>query len=159
MLRVATGIAGTMVLYHVEGAAGLAFAAPLWGVLLAKPIVNGSWEAARLIRNAAQDRAGWELYGVGMHELRVRSANGHPWIVATDLLSALELDTKSVENLNPLEYKRIPESREWGISEAGALKLIGMADSEAARYLALQLEREMFAPLRKRREGTRSSGV
>ena len=152
LLRTATGVAGTLLLYYVEGTAGLAFSAPLWGILMAKPIVNGSWEFARLIRRSAQNRVGWELYGIGMWELRVKSIDGHPWIVANDLLQALDLDASALQNLDAQEYSRIPDRREWGISEPGVLKLIEMIDDDPARRFALQLERDMFAPLRKRRE-------
>jgi len=152
LLRTATGVAGTSLLYYLEGAAGLAFSAPLWGVLMAKPIVNGLWEIVGLIRRSAQNRVGWELYGIGMWELRVKSIDGHPWIAANDLLQALDLDASTLRNFDAHEYNRIPDRREWGVSEPGVLKLIEMIDDDPARRLALQLERDMFAPLRKRRD-------
>jgi hypothetical protein len=51
-----------------------------------------------------------------------------------------------------LEYDRIPHRADWGLSEAGTRKLVEMIDTNHAWKLALQLEREIFAPLRKRRE-------
>lgn len=159
LLRMATGVAGTLILYRVEGVAGLAFAAPLWGLLMAKPIINAMSESARWIRHSAQNRIGWDLYGVGMYELRARQVDGYPWIVARDLLTALEIDTRVLEGFDALEYDRLPDSPEWGLSETGTRKLIDTVDTEQARKLALQIEREIFTPLRKRRKGSTPPAV
>lgn len=154
LLRVAAGLAGTLLLYRTQGLVGLALSAALWGPLMAKPIMEGFSESARRIRHSAQNRVGWDLYGVGMYEIRVQQVDGRPWIPARDLLAALDADTSGLAHFDALEYDRIPDRVEWGLSEAGARKLVEMIDTDQARRLALQLEREVFAPLRKRRESS-----
>ena len=158
LLLVATGVAGTLILYRAEGVAGLAFAAPLWGLLMAKPIINSISESTRWIRHRAQNRVGWDLYGVGMCELRVRQVDGRPWIVARDLLTALEVDAGVLQGFDALEYDGLPDSAEWGLSETGTRKLFDTVDTVQARRLGLRIEREIFAPLRKRRETAKAVG-
>ena len=154
LLRVAAGLAGTLLLYRAQGLVGLALSAALWGPLMAKPIMEGVSESARRIRHSAQNRVGWDLYGVGMYEIRVQQVDGRPWIPARDLLAALDADTSAIEHFDALEYDRIPDRIEWGLSEAGTRKLIQIIDTDHARRLGLQLEREIFAPLQKRRESS-----
>ena len=119
--------------------------------------MEGVSESARRIRHSAQNRVGWDLYGVGMYEIRVQQVDGQPWIPARDLLAALDTDTSTLEHCDAVEYDRIPERVEWGLSEAGTARLVQMIDTDHARRLALQLEREIFAPLRKRRESSSPS--
>lgn len=154
LLRLAAGLAGTLLLYRAQGLVGLALSAALWGPLMAKPIMEGFSESARRIRHSAKNRVGWDLYGVGMYEIRVQQVEGRPWIPARDLLAALDTDTSALEHFDALEYDRIPDRVEWGLSEAGTRKLVEMINTHQARRLALQLEREIFAPLRKRRESS-----
>jgi hypothetical protein len=154
LLRVAAGLAGTLLLYRAQGLVGLALSAALWGPLMAKPIMEGFSESARRIRHSTQNRVGWDLYGVGIYEIRVQQVDGRPWIPAGDLLAALDVATNVLKHFDALEYDRIPDRVEWGLSEAGIRKLVKMTDTDHARRLALQLEREVFAPLRKRRESS-----
>ena len=89
---------------------------------------------------------------MGMYELRVQQVDGQPWIAAGELLAALDANARALENFDALEYDRIPDRPECGLSEAGTRKLVEMIDTDQARRLARQLGRGVFAPLRKRRE-------
>ena len=126
---------------------------------MAKPIIEGLSESTRRIRHSAQNRVGWDLYGVGMYELRVQQVDGRAWIPASDLLAALDTNATVLEQFDALEYDRIPDRIEWGLSEAGTHRLVELIDTDRARRLGVQLEREIYAPLRRRRESSTSHAV
>ena len=103
LVRVAVGPAGTLLLYRAQGLVGLAYSAAIWGPLMAKPIIEGFSESARRIRYSARNRVGWDLYGVGMYELRVQQVDGQPWIAAGDLIAALDTNASTFEYFDALD--------------------------------------------------------
>jgi hypothetical protein len=155
-IRFAIGSLGTWLLLRSSGLIGLVFAAPLWGLLLTKPIV----EIAPLLVAGAK-RSAWSEGDVDAmtfetHRLRIRLVAGYPWILDEDLLGAL--GEKPSETLrrraDPAHHAQLPDSKLWGYSEAGAAKYLSSSRHPDANKLKLLLERQVFFPARRKRESS-----
>jgi len=152
--RVVIGSAITWALYSMQGLLGLVFAAPAWGVLLAKPILDLVPELVGGLRSSAFPDWKGDVYTFDTHQLRVCSVGGYPWIVDGDLLAALGDKPGQTQRrrADAAYHAQIPETNLWGISESGAIKLLKAHRHPDAHRLRLFLERQVFLPARKRRE-------
>jgi hypothetical protein len=153
-LRVLIGLEITWLLYYMQGAFGLVFAAPVRGALLAKPILEVISTFTRGLRASAfADWAG-EVITFETHRLRIALVGGYPWIVDRDLLAVLgEKPSDALRRrYDAALCAQIPDTKLWGFSEAGATKLLTASRHPDAHKLRLLLERQVFLPARKRRE-------
>jgi hypothetical protein len=152
--RIAVGAVGTWFLVSRQGVFGLVWAAPLWGVLLARPIVESVSVLARGIKASALDTRGARLYTFRSHDIRVFFEDRRPWIVEPDLLAVLGLepDPERTRRYDATEFDRIGSTGLKGFSEAGVLRVLAGSRHPDVIKLRLWLEREIFAPARRRRE-------
>lgn len=152
--RLAIGLAASWFLLYTQGAIGLVFAAPIWGLLLARPIIEGVPTLIGGLRRSAYTNWEGEVHTFETHSLRVRDVGGYVWIVDGDLLAVLgekPSDTRR-RRADGAFHAPIPDTRLWGWSEAGVIKLLTGSRHPDAHKLRLFLERQVFLPARKRRE-------
>jgi hypothetical protein len=154
VVRVAIGSAITWALYFMQGPLGLVFAAPAWGALLAKPILDLVPAVVGGLRSSAFPYREGDVHTFETHHLRVCSVGGYPWIVDSDLLAALGEKPSETQRrrADAAFHAEIPETNLWGFSESGAIKLLKARRHPDALRLQLFLERQVFLPARKRRE-------
>jgi hypothetical protein len=157
-IRIALGSLVTWLFYASSGAGGLVFAAPVWGLLLAKPILELIPMLARGTKRLAWSEDG-EVIAFGSHRLRVRYVAGYPWIVDEDLLAVLGKEGSDTvrRRADPANCAQLPDSSLWAYSEAGAVKYLSSSRHPDANKLRLLLERQVFLPARKKRERERSA--
>ena len=151
--RVALGAAATWLFVWRYGPAGYVWSAVLWGLLLTRPLIESFGVIVRGIHASALDLRGARLYTFQLHNLRVFLPGDRPWIVDIDLLSALgeRPDESLPRRFDSTQYAAIGDSGLHGFSEAGVLKLLGASRHPDALKLQLFLEREVFAPAKRRR--------
>jgi hypothetical protein len=154
LVRAVIGIAITWFAYDIGGAAGLIYAALVWALLLPKLILDWLPALPRSARAAAIASREGDVYTFETHELRVVSIGGYPWVVDSDLLAVLgEAPTEtSRRRYDAAHGARIPGTKLWAFSEAGAVKLLSASRHPDAHKLRLFLERQVFVPAQKRRE-------
>ena len=153
-IRIAIGTAFTWFACRQTGAVGLIFSAPVWGLLLARPVFEVLAAAHQRIKEAAWSEPGIERHAFGGHSLRVIHVGGYAWIVDIDLLSVLgeEPSKQSRRRADPARYAQLPDNGLWGYSEDGAIALLAASRHVDAHKLRLYLERQVFFPARKKRE-------
>jgi hypothetical protein len=152
--RIGLGSIVTWFLYHRSGAAGLVFAAPLWGVLLAKPILQLVPALVRGAKRSAWGGRDTDVVAFGAHRLRVRYVAGYPWVVDQDLLAVLgEASSDAVRRrADPANCAQLPDSALWALSERGVVSILSSSRHPDANKLRLLLERQVFLPARSKRE-------
>jgi len=125
-IRIAIGTAFTWFACRQTGAVGLIFSAPVWGLLLARPVFEVLAAAHQRIKEAAWSEPGTERHAFGGHSLRVIHVGGYAWIVDIDLLSVLgeEPSKQSRRRADPARYAQLPDNSLWGYSEDGAIALL-----------------------------------
>jgi hypothetical protein len=151
--RLALGGLATWLFAWRYGPAGYVWSAVLWGVLLTRPIIESFGVIGRSIHAAALDLRGARLYTFQLRNLRVFLPGDRPWLVDTDLLAALDErpDPSLPRRFDSTEYAAIGDTGLHGFSEAGALRLLAGSRHPDALKLRLFLEREVFAPAKRRR--------
>jgi hypothetical protein len=151
--RVALGAAATWLFVWRYGPAGYVWSAVLWGVLLTRPVIESFGVIGRSIHASALDLRGARLYTFQLHDLRVFLPADEPWLVDTDLLAALgqQPGPSLPRRFASTEYAAIGDTGLHGFSEAGVLKLLSASRHPDALKLRLFLEREVFAPAKRRR--------
>src|SRR5262245_21967163 len=152
--RIGLGCIVTWFLYHRSGASGLVFAAPLWGVLLAKPILQIVPALVRGARRTAWGAHEGDAIAFRTHRLRIRYVAGHPWVVEEDLLAVLgETSSDAVRRrADPVHCAQLPDSALWGFSERGVVNYLLSSRHPDANKLRLLLERQVFLLARRKRE-------
>jgi len=152
--RISLGSIVTWFLYHKSGATGLVFAAPLWGVLLAKPILELLPAMVRRAKRSAWGGRDTDAIAFGIHRLRIRYVAGYPWVVDEDLLAALGETSSDAfrRRADPASCAQLPDSALWGLSERGAVNYLSSSRHPDANKLRLLLERQVFLPARNKRE-------
>ena len=131
---------------------------PIWGVLLAKPIIEIVPAYVRALREEVFAEWQGRYYAFDGHHVRVLDVDGEPWIVDTDLVRSLgqrfspRLRERLRKTLDAAEYDRLPDTRLWGFSERGALKYLERRQDPQAMKLKLWLEREVYLVWHKRAE-------
>jgi len=155
-IRIAIGIAFTWFAYRQTGAIGLIFSAPVWGLLLARPLFEVLAAANQRIKETAWSEPGIERHAFASHPLRGMHVGGCPWVVDVDLLSVLgdQPSEQSRRRADPARYAQLPDNGLWGYSEGGATALLAASRHPDAHKLRLYLERQVFFPARKKRERT-----
>lgn len=153
-VRVAIGSVVTWLLYESSGAIGLVSAAVVWGLLMAKPILELVPMLVRGIKRSAWSDWDGDVIVFEIHRLRVRYVTGHSWIVDDDLLAVLGKEGSDAERRrsDPANCAHLPASKLWAFSEAGALKYLSSSRHPDALKLRLLLERQVFLPARKKRK-------
>ena len=138
----------------VLGLIGLAITAPIWGVMLAKPIVEFFPALQRMgHRHALQE---WEgrYYKYGGTHLRAYFDGDDAWFDAKDVLSVLDktprgwLDTR----FTPEEYGVNPGRSDKGFSTAGVIKLTRISEHPEAPKFRLWFERTVVLNLNRKKE-------
>ena len=152
--RIALGSVVTWFLYHKSGATGLIFAAPLWGVLLAKPILELMSALVRGAKRSAWGGRDTDAIAFGIHRLRIRYVAGYPWVVDEDLLAALgEASSDALRRrVDPANCAQLPDSALWGLSERGVVNYLSSSRHPDANKLRLLIEHQVFLPARSKRE-------
>jgi len=131
---------------------------PIWGVLLAKPIIELVPALLRALREDVFAEWQGRYYAFDGHHIRVLDIEGKPWIVDADLVRSLgqrmspPLRERLRKTLDATEYDRLPATRLWGFSERGALKFLAQRQDPQALKLKLWLEREVYFVWHKRAE-------
>jgi hypothetical protein len=153
-VRLFIGAAATWLMFWASGVLGLVFAAPIWGLLLAKPLLEGLPLLLRGAKRSAWTTDEFEVIAFEGHQLRIRFLAGYPWVVDADLLGVLgEKPTDSARRrADPANCAQIGHRKLWGFSEAGTVKYLSASRHPDAHKLRLHLERQVFFPARKRRE-------
>jgi hypothetical protein len=153
-VRAAIGFLVTWLLYEGSGPMGLVFAATVWALLMAKPILELGPILVRGIKRSAWSEWDGDVIVFDTHRLRVRSLADYPWIVDEDLLAVLgrQVSDATRRRSDPAHCAQLPGSKLWGYSEAGALKYLSSSRHPDALKLRLLLERQVFVPARKKRE-------
>jgi hypothetical protein len=153
-VRAAICVAVTWFLWQGSGAIGLVLAALIWGLLMAKPILELVPMLVREMKRSAWSEWDGDVIVFETYRLRVRSVAGYPWIVDDDLLAVLGKQGSDAERRrsDPANRAHLPGTKLWGYSEGGALKYLSSSRHPDAHKLRLLLERQVFLPARKRRE-------
>ena len=153
-IRVAIGAAFTWFAYDTADAYGLVFSAPVWGLLLARPLFELGETLTQSIKQSAWEETGIERHSFGGDPVRVTHIDGFVWIVDTDLLAILgeKPSEQSRRRAHPARYARLPGNRLWGYSEDAVLSLLASSRHRDAHKLRLYLERQVFLPARRKRE-------
>jgi len=161
LVRTAIGVAITWFAYDIGGATGLIFAAVVWSLLLPKLILDWLPALPRSARAAAVASREGDVYTFETYELRVLSIGGYPWVVDTDLLAVLAKEPNEAlrRRYDAIDCAKVPGTKLWAYSEAGAIKLLGTSPHPDAHKLKLFLERQVFLPARKRREREQQHGL
>ena len=148
VVRIGLGSVVTWFLYHRSGATGLVFAAPLWGVLLAKPILELVPALVRLARRAAWGGHERDAVAFGAHRLRIRYVAGYPWVLDEDLLAVFGETSSDAarRRADPAHCAPLPDTALWGFSERGVVNYLASNRYPDANKLRLLLERQVFLP-------------
>jgi len=163
-LRIAIGAAAT---YAAMGLLGASWpvVAVIWGALLARPVIEFVPALVRSARDAALREWEGRYYAFESAQVRVIEVGGEPWIVDADAFRALGVRTTRrtravlTATFDPMEYARIPGTRQWGFSARGVLRYLEKREDRQATKFRLWLEREVFFPWRRRRERAASGAI
>ncbi len=151
-LRLCLAIAILWAVYHYIGLITMVIAAPIAGVLLAKPILEagGSWfQWAR-----KQPYAEWHgrYYEFAGTQIRIFEVDTELWIADADLLRVIgEKPTLMLGSVHaPHEYGEIPDTKLHGFSPAGAAKVLSASSHYESKRMLLWLQREVYKPHRRK---------
>lgn len=159
-LRIVICVAVTWLGVWFLGLIGLVVTAPIWAVMLTKPMLEFFPALERLVhRQALQDWEG-KFYKYERTHLRVYFIGEDAWFVADDVLTVLGkkrggwIDTR----FGASEYRRIPNRTEWGFTPDAVLKLIDMSEYPEARKFRLWFERAVIFTLKRKKETREAHG-
>ena len=153
-LRLVICIGVTYLGVVVLGLTGFAITAPIWGVMLAKPILEFFPALERMIHRHALQQWEGKYYKYGPTHLRVYFDGDDAWFNAKDVLSVFDktlgswLDTR----FTPEEYGTIPDRNDKGFSSAGVVKLTQISDHPEAPKFRLWFERAVVFTLNCKKE-------
>lgn len=154
VLRILICIAVTWVGVTLMGLVGLAMTAPIWGVMLAKPILEFFPALERLIHRQAYQEWEGKFYKYERTHLRVYFDGDDAWFVADDVLSVLDKKTGSWldTRFGASEYRVIPGRTEMGFSPDGVMKLTHISEHPEASKFRLWFERAVIFTLNRKKE-------
>ncbi len=157
-LAVCVGVAWTGVM--LMGLIGLAITAPIWGVMLAKPILEFFPALHGAIHRQALQEWEGKYYKYGRTHLRVYFDGDDVWFVAKDILSVLDKMPGSWRDarFTPEEYGVIPGRTENGFSPAGVMKLTLLSGHPEAPKFRLWFERAVVFTLNRQKEARAAAG-
>jgi hypothetical protein len=156
VLRIALAAAFTSFAYwKMGGLIPAVCSAPIWGVLLAKPILEGlagyySWAKK-------QPYIPWQGRYYEFESIHIRVFEddvGHLWFCDKDVLQALGQSVSKTYRIAYAEsdYREIPGERLMGFSENIVILVVSRIRHPSAGKFKFWLEREVLAPHHKRRE-------
>ena len=140
---------------HKMGLIFVALSAPLWGVLLKKPIVEGLASYFRWAKQQPYMRWQGQYYEFENTHIRVFEDDyGHLWFCDKDVLKALGQSVGKTYRLAYAEadYRAIPGERLNGFSENAVILVVSRIRHPSAGKFKFWLEREVLAPHHKKRE-------
>ena len=156
-LRIAICSAVTWALMTLMGtfgyaAIGAVIAAPLWGVMLAKPILEFFPVLERMAHRSAFQEWEGKYYKYGLIHLRVYFDGDDAWFNAQDVLAVLDKTAASWSDtrFTPQEYGSIPGRGEMGFSPAGVIKLTHLSGHAEAPKFRLWFERAVIYTLERK---------
>ena len=154
VLRIAICVAATFVVVALLGLIGLAVSAPIWGVMLAKPILEFFPAFERMAHRQAFKEWEGKYYKYERTHLRVYFDGEHAWFLAADVLSVLGKQQGSwlESRFTRAEYRVIPGRTEWGFTPEGVLKLTDISEHPEARKFRLWFERAVVLTLERKKE-------
>jgi len=153
LLRAAIGLGAMALLGYKMGLIGLVFAAPILGIAIAKPLVEGIHEG--FVWTANQPLRKWEgrFYEFGGVQIRILEHKDALWFAADDVITATNIPVKG---RTLLEASTIP------LEDAGDLPFLSMEglekvllrhrSHESQRFL-LWAKRDVHAPWERKRSG------
>ncbi len=155
VLRSALASAFAYGLWRAFGASGLVFAAPLFGVLLARPLIDLAGDLGRATRGLALDDIEGRHYAFkGLHIDVAEDADGRRWLRAADVRKAvpgLPADA-SLLHLFPAGTRRAGRRRAVGVEAETLRQALDRSSEPQTLKFRLWLEREVILPARRQRE-------
>jgi hypothetical protein len=155
VLRSAVASAFAYGLWRAFGASGLVFAAPLFGVLLARPLIDLAGDLGRATRGLALDDIEGRHYAFkGLHIEVAEDADGRRWLRAADVRKAvpgLPADA-SLLHLYPAGTRRAGRRRAVGVEAETLWQALDRSSEAQTLKFRLWLEREVILPARRQRE-------
>jgi len=138
----------------LTGLIGFVLTAPIWGVLLAKPILEFFPAFERLVHRQAFQEWEGKYYKYGRTHLRVYFNGDDAWFIAKDVLSVLDKTPESWRDarFTAEEYGVIPGRSEMGFSPAGVVKLTQLSGHPEAPKFRLWFERAVVFTLQRQKE-------
>jgi hypothetical protein len=138
--------------YKVGWVAGM-LSVPLWGVLLAKPILEGTAMWFDHARKEPYAKWNGNYYAFDDTQIRVYEDDGALWFDARDTLKIVgrALDAQLKVAYPPPGLKCADDGRTWVFSETAVLEVVGHTRHARAGPLGLWLARQVIAPFHKRR--------
>ena len=139
---------------HKAGLILLALSAPLWGVLLAKPIL----EMVKSYMDFAEQQPyiPWQgrYYAFQGKQIRIFEEDGVLWFVDRDVLRVLDKEPTSAMRIayGEVDYKPIAEAGTMAFSERVVARVVSLIRHAEAGKFKFWIEREVIAPHHKKRE-------
>jgi hypothetical protein len=158
VVRIAVAAAFSYLAYrlggnHKSGLILVALSAPLWGVLLAKPILAFAAGYVRWAKQQPYTKWQGRYYEFFGTHVRVEELDGSLWFMERDILRILGRSPGNAAKLNYGEAAiRELEGGELLLSEAAAVGVASRARHPDAGKLRFWLEREVIAPHHRKRE-------
>jgi hypothetical protein len=140
---------------HKYGLVILVLTAPLWGVLLRKPILEGISAYFKWVKK--QPYVPWQGRYYEFENVHVRVFEddfGHLWFCDKDVLQVLGQSVSEIYQVAYPEsdYRKIPGERLKGFSENAVILVVSRIRHPSAGKFNFWLEREVLAPHHKKRE-------
>jgi len=139
---------------HKDGLVLLVISAPVWGVLLAKPIlefVNSFVDFAK-----KQPYVPWQgrYYEFQGKQIRIFEDDGVLWFVDRDVLRVLDKAPTRAMRIayGEVDYKPVEEAGGMAFSERVVLRVVSLIRHPDAGKFKFWIEREVIAPHHKKRE-------
>ncbi len=157
LIRAAICTVVTYVALKINVGVGMATVA-LWGVLMAKPIVELGANWFNWARREPYEKWQGNYYEFAHVQIRVFARGGATqqklWFAVADILKVLgEKPSKKLELIySPAEYGVFPEENVAAFSEEGVKKCLAASRHPQAIALRLWIEREVIKPHRKKLE-------
>ncbi len=140
--------------WKMGGAVAAILSIPLWGVLLAKPIIVGV--AAYFDSARKQPYAPWQgrYYEFQGTHIRIDEVDGQLWFCDADVLQVLGQKPSTAMKIAyaDADYRTMEASGLMAFSEAAVVRVISRIRHPEAGKFRFWIEREVIAPHHKRRE-------
>ena len=152
-IALAAAISG-LAYWKIDGMVSLVLTIPVWGVLLAKPILEllaTYFDFARKQPYAKWQGHYYEFQGT---QIRIFEDDGALWFCDRDILHVLDkTPEKSLHLTYPeTDYRKLDDSGLMAFSEMAVLRVVARIRHPATGKLKFWLEREVIAPFHKKRE-------
>lgn len=145
---------------HKYGLVLVALSSPLWGVLLAKPILGAI--GGFIAWSKRQPYAKWQghYYEFQGTQIRIFEQDDALWFCDRDVLRVLGKAPTTFMKITygDTDYKHIPEANMMAFSETAVVAVVSRIRHSEAGKLKFWLEREVIAPYHRKLElaGTRA---